>query len=113
MLVRSAHPLYGEAWSPGHLVVVLRRRVHDGGDQQLLEVLVGVDEKVVLPADSEVTTAAEPLFSRHCQYTIMNAESDSLQVSGGGGGGVRWGIENVLIISIICWCPAAAVLLCC
>ena len=78
MLVRSAHPLYGEAWSPGHLVVVLRRRVHDGGDQQLLEVLVGVDEKVVLPADSEVTTAAEPLFSRHCQYTIMNAESDSL-----------------------------------
>ena len=78
VLVRSAHPLYGEAWSPGHLVVVLRRRVHDGGDQQLLEVLVGVDEKVVLPADSEVTTAAEPLFSRHCQYRIMNAESDSL-----------------------------------
>ena len=51
VLVRSAHPLDGEAWSPGHLIVVLRRRVHDRGHQQLLEVLVGVDKKVVLPAD--------------------------------------------------------------
>ena len=50
-LVRSAHPLDGEAWSPGHLIVVLRWRVHDRGHKQLLEVLVGVDEKVVLPAD--------------------------------------------------------------
>ena len=49
-LVGPAHPLDGEARAPGYAALVqLRRSVHNGGHQQLLEVLVGVDEQVVLP----------------------------------------------------------------
>ena len=50
-LVWPAHPLDGEARAPGYAALVqLRRSVHNGGHQELLEVLVGVDEQVVLPA---------------------------------------------------------------
>ena len=44
-LVGSAHPLYGESWAPGYAALVqLRWSVHDGCDQELLEVLVRVNE---------------------------------------------------------------------
>ena len=49
-LVGPAHPLDGEARAPSYAALVqLRRGVHNGGHQELLEVLVGVDEQVVLP----------------------------------------------------------------
>ena len=44
-LVRSAHPLDGEARTPSYAPLVqLGRRVDYGCDQELLEVLVGVNE---------------------------------------------------------------------
>ena len=49
-LVRPAHPLDGKAGAHVDLVVVLGRGVHNGGDQELLVVLVGVDQEIVLSA---------------------------------------------------------------
>ena len=49
--LRSAHPLYGEAGAAGLAAVLqLGRRVHYRGHQQLVEILVGLDQQVVLPA---------------------------------------------------------------